>query len=156
VTIISIEGASAAGKTTTSSTLASYYDGFHIPEVNTWWKRPEQEYPEWFFERQADRWRIAQDKKSEYSFVVIDIDLFQPLWYNWAYNFTLFNGQSLDFVADFYRKQILSKKIGFPDKYYILSTNEAELRRRKEGDVTMKAWWIRNALKIYRATETLL
>jgi adenylate kinase family enzyme len=41
MTVISIEGASAAGKTTTSSTLSLRYDGYHIPEVNTWWKRPE-------------------------------------------------------------------------------------------------------------------
>jgi adenylate kinase family enzyme len=59
MTIIQIEGASAVGKTTTSSALALKYDGYHIPEVNTWWKRPEHEYPEWFFERQLDRFRTA-------------------------------------------------------------------------------------------------
>jgi deoxyadenosine/deoxycytidine kinase len=80
--IINIEGASAVGKTTTSNTLALRYNAYHIPEVNTWWKRPEPEYPEWFFERQLDRWRIAQEKLENHRFVVIDIDLFQPLWYN--------------------------------------------------------------------------
>ncbi|WP_020616400.1 hypothetical protein [Paenibacillus daejeonensis] len=136
MTIISIEGASAVGKTTTSSTLAARYGGCHIPEVNTWWKRPEPGYPEWFFERQVDRWRIANEKLSEHRFVVIDIDLFQPFWYNWAFDFTLFDGQSLDFVADFYRKQLLEQKIGFPDHYFLLSTNEIELRKRKNGDTT--------------------
>jgi hypothetical protein len=138
VTVISIEGASAAGKTATSSLLASNHNGFHIPEVNTWWKRPEQVYPEWFFERQVDRWRIAQEKMNDHRFVVIDIDIFQPFWYNWAFEYTLFGGQSLDFVADFYRKQLHDQRIGFPDKYYILSTDETELRKRKEGDVTRR------------------
>jgi hypothetical protein len=41
-------------------------------------------------------------------------------------------------VAEFYRKQLLEQKIGFPDKYYLLSANEAELRKRKEGDITRR------------------
>ncbi|MFD0712963.1 hypothetical protein [Paenibacillus sp. GCM10027626] len=133
--VINIEGASAVGKTTTSSMLASRYNAFHIPEVNSWWQRPEDEYPEWFFERQLDRWSIAQEKLQKHHFVVIDIDLFQPFWYNWAFDFTLFGGQSLDFVAEFYRKQIRAQKIGFSDKYYLLSATETELRKRKAGDL---------------------
>lgn len=138
MTVINIEGASAVGKTTTSSLLASSYKGFHIPEVNAWWKCPDPEYREWFFERQLDRWRIAQEKKEDHRFVVIDIDLFQPFWYNWAFDFTLFGGQSLDFVTDFYRKQFLAQKIGFPDRYYILNANETELLKRKVGDTTRR------------------
>ncbi len=138
MTVINIEGASASGKTTTSSALALRYDGYHIPEVNTWWKRPENEYREWFFERNVDRWRIAKEKIKDHRFVVIDIDLFQPFWYNWAFDFTLYGRQSLDFVAEFYRKQLLDQKIGFPDKYYLLSANETELRKRKEGDITRR------------------
>jgi hypothetical protein len=84
--VINIEGASASGKTTTSSALALGYDGYHIPEVNTLWMRPEYEYREWFFERNVDRWRIAQEKMKDHRFVVIDIDLFQPFWYNWAFD----------------------------------------------------------------------
>lgn len=134
ITIINLEGASAVGKTTTSSALALSYDGFHIPEVNTWWKHPEHAHPEWFFERQLDRWKIAQEKIKDHRFVVIDIDLFQPFWYNWAFGFTLFGGQTLEFVSEFYRKQLLDRKIGFPDKYYLLNINENELRKRKDGD----------------------
>ncbi|MGG1634580.1 hypothetical protein MHH56_31860 [Paenibacillus sp. FSL K6-3182] len=136
MTIIHMEGASAVGKTTTSSALALKYGGYHIPEVNTLWKRPEIEYPEWFFERQLDRFRIAQEKSKAHRFVVIDIDLFQPFWYNWAFGFTLFGGQSLEFLTDYFRKQLLARKLGFPDKYYLLNINEAELRKRKEGDAT--------------------
>lgn len=80
MTVINIEGASASGKTTTSSALALRYNGYHIPEVNAWWKRPEYEYREWFFERNVDRWRIAKEKMEDHRFVVIDIDLFQPLF----------------------------------------------------------------------------
>ncbi|WP_236013304.1 hypothetical protein [Paenibacillus glycanilyticus] len=83
MTIISIEGASAVGKTSTSTELAAIHGAFHIPEINTWWKeRPNPEYREWWFERQADRWRIALENRNKHSFVVIDIDLFQPFWYN--------------------------------------------------------------------------
>lgn len=139
MTVISIEGASAVGKTTTSAKLAASYGGIHIPEVNTWWKqRPVPEYREWWFERQADRWRIAQEHLATYRFAVIDIDLFQPFWYNWAFDFTLFDRQSLEFVSHYYRKLILQQQIGIPDKYYVLSATEAELRKRKVEDTTRR------------------
>jgi len=133
MTIISIDGASAAGKTTTSAALSNLLGAFHIPEVAAWWKKPEQEYPEWFFERQVDRWRIATEKEQEQQ-VIIDIDLFQPFWYNWAFDFTLFNGQSLEFNVDYYRPLLAQRKLGFPDKYFILYTSESILRERKAND----------------------
>ena len=135
MTIISIEGASAAGKTTTSAALAAKTVGFHIPEVAMSWEKPQREYPEWFFERQADRWNIATEKEKE-GLAVIDIDLFQPFWYNWSFGFTLFDGQSLDFVANFYRPLIEQRQLGFPDRYFILHTDEEQLRTRKAGDAT--------------------
>lgn len=138
MTVISIDGASAVGKTTTSSSLAKKYGGYWIPEVNALWNSPEPMYPEWFFERQVERWAIAQEKSSRHPFVAIDTDLFQPFWYNWAFDFTLFGGQSLEFVTEYYRKQILNRSIGFPDKYYVLCVNEVELRKRKEKDNTRR------------------
>ncbi|WP_458121639.1 hypothetical protein [Paenibacillus sp. Z6-24] len=97
MTIISIEGASAAGKTTTSAALSAQSGALHIPEVAALWEKPDQLYPEWFFERQVDRWHMAARHEQETQ-VIIDIDLFQPFWYNWSFDFTLFDGQSLDFV----------------------------------------------------------
>jgi len=44
MTIISIEGASAAGKTTTSAAFAARHHGFHIPEVAAWWEKPVPDY----------------------------------------------------------------------------------------------------------------
>ncbi|MDM5278290.1 hypothetical protein ACN9MH_11625 [Paenibacillus silvae] len=135
MTIISIEGASAAGKTTTSATLANQNGSFHIPEVAAWWEKPELVYPEWFFERQVDRWKIATEKEKD-GLVIIDIDLYQPFWYNWAFDFTLFDGQSLEFVENFYRPLLNQRKLGFPDKYFILHTQETNLRQRKASDET--------------------
>ncbi|WP_442600731.1 hypothetical protein [Paenibacillus sp. KN14-4R] len=136
MTIISIEGASAVGKTTTSAELSKIKNAFHIPEVAMLWKKPEQEYPEWFFERQLYRWNIAVEQEQSKDLVVVDIDLFQPLWYNWSFNFSLFNGQSLEFVEKFYRPMLIDKRIGFPDMYFLLYTNEDNLRKRKLMDST--------------------
>lgn len=135
MTIISIEGASAVGKTATSIALARANQAFHIPEVAAWWEKPQRAYPEWFFERQLDRWNIALEKEL-HTQVIIDIDLFQPFWYNWSFDFTLFDGQSLDFVEHFYRPLIEQQKLGFPDTYFVLYTDEANLRQRKAGDST--------------------
>ncbi|MCR8656695.1 ATP-binding protein [Paenibacillus endoradicis] len=135
MTIISIEGASAGGKTTTSAALTNQIGAFHIPEVASWWKKPKQEYPEWFFERQIDRWKIASEKEQD-GLVIIDIDLYQPFWYNWAFDFKLFNGQTLEFVENFYRPLLSQRKLGFPDKYFLLYTSESTLRERKRKDET--------------------
>ncbi|OWA37694.1 hypothetical protein B9G55_06510 [Saccharibacillus sp. O16] len=135
MTIISIEGASAAGKTTTSSAFAARNQGFHIPEVAAWWEAPNPVYPEWFFERQADRWAAAIEQEAKRP-VVIDIDLFQPFWYNWSFDFTLFNGQTLEFVENVYRPLFRQRKLGFPDKYFLLYADEPRLRERKAGDAT--------------------
>ncbi|ANF97822.1 hypothetical protein [Paenibacillus bovis] len=135
MTIISIEGASAAGKTTTSAALAIRNNALHIPEIAACWEKPEPIYPEWFFERQVDRWNMATRQEATTQ-VIIDIDLFQPFWYNWSFDFTLFDGQSLDFVERFYRPFISRQKIGFPDKYFILYTEEQNLRDRKANDAT--------------------
>jgi len=133
MTIISIEGASAAGKTTTSAAFAARSGALHIPEIAMLWEKPDPEYPEWFFERQADRWKMALGEEPKRQ-VVIDIDLFQPFWYNWAFDFTLFDGQSLAFVEAFYRPLFAGQKIGFPDIYFLLSAPESRLRERKAGD----------------------
>lgn len=135
MTIISIEGASAAGKTTTSAALAALKQGLHIQEVAMLWAKPEPAYPEWFFERQADRWQMALEHESS-GLAVIDIDLFQPFWYNWAFGFTLFDRQSLEFVEAFYRPLIQARKLGFPDAYFVLHAEEPRLRQRKAGDST--------------------
>ncbi|NGZ77717.1 ATP-binding protein [Saccharibacillus alkalitolerans] len=135
MTIISIEGASAAGKTTTSSALARQTGALHIQEVAACWNKPEPEYPEWFFERQADRWSLAAERDRD-GLAIIDIDLFQPFWYNWSFDFTLFGGQSLDFVERFYRPLLERRAIGFPDKYFLLSAAEPDLRQRKANDAT--------------------
>jgi len=81
VTIISVEGASAAGKTTTSATLAIRNNALHIHEVAACWEKLEPIYPKWFFERQVDRWNMAT-RQEPTTQVIIDIDLFQPFWYN--------------------------------------------------------------------------
>jgi hypothetical protein len=85
--IICFEGASAVGKTTTADCFKTTGGAFVVPEVNLLFERPEDAPPEWYFERQVQRWQIAQEQSSFYRLVILDGDLFQPLWYSWAYNF---------------------------------------------------------------------
>jgi hypothetical protein len=132
MTVICLEGASAVGKTTTARSLAEKHGAFVVPEVNRLFERPAAESPGWYYERQVDRWSMAREKSRSFALVVLDGDPLQPLWYNWAYHFA--DRQSLDFMARFYGPRIRSGEIGFPDQYYLLSTNSAELRRRREND----------------------
>jgi len=134
MSIICFEGASAVGKTTTANRCKTICGAFVMPEVNLLFERPENESPEWYFERQAERWQIAQEQSKSYHLVILDGDPFQPFWYSWAYNFV--GWQSLNFMEQFCQPKIQNKTLGFPDKYFIFSANEDELKRRKGADAS--------------------
>ncbi len=135
--IICLEGASAVGKTTTSEGIAKITNAYIVPEVNLLFERPNDETKTWYLERQVERWQIVQNKLKKYDTVILDGDIFQPLAYNWCFNFEIFN-QSLEFIYEFYLSEIMAGRIGFPDKYFYLSTSQANLRQRKEHDLTRK------------------
>ena len=134
MTVICFEGASAVGKTTTSNALKDGGDSFVVPEVNQLFGRSDDEPVEWYFERQIDRWQFALEASKNYRLVVLDGDPFQPLWYNWAYDFV--GWQKLDFMERFYRSAIEAGLIAFPQRYFIFGTSETELRRRRASDAT--------------------
>jgi thymidylate kinase len=133
--IICLEGASAIGKTTTCREIEKRYNAYVVPEVNLLFQRPNPEPQKWYIERQVERWQIANEKLKSYDLVLLDGDVFQPIWYNWIYNEY---HNSLLFLKEFYATQIKAQNVGFPDVYIHLSTNEKELRKRKENDTTRR------------------
>jgi hypothetical protein len=130
--IVCLEGPSAVGKTTAASALAAA-GAYVVPEVNELFSRPAGEAPEWYLERQVERWTMAARAPG---LAILDGDPFQPLWYNWSYGFD--GWQSLDELAAFYRPRILRGDINFPDLYVILGAPAGVLRARKEGDATRR------------------
>lgn len=132
--IICFEGASGVGKSTTADAFKVSCGAPVIPEVNQLYSRPKDEPAAWYFERQVERWSMALEQSKAHPLVILDGDPFQPLWYNWAYNFV--GWQDLNFMERFYRPRIQSGAIQLPDLYIIFSIDEAELRRRKEADTT--------------------
>jgi hypothetical protein len=102
-----------------------------VPDVPALFERPTEEDPDWYFERQVDRWRLAKGHRTD-EFVVLDGDPFQPLWYNWAYGFV--GWQPLEHLEDFYRPHVARGDIDFPDFYVFFSASVDTLRARKEGD----------------------
>jgi thymidylate kinase len=143
--VICFEGASAVGKTTTANAFKAG-GAYVVPEVNLLFERPQEERAEWYFERQVERWSMAQAAQDSYSLVILDGDPFQPLWYNWAYDFE--GRQDLNFMERFYKPRVLNKTIEFPDLYFILSTTQAELRNRKAGDAGRKRRGFETHLKM--------
>ncbi len=144
--IICFEGASAIGKTTTANALKVIYGAFVVSEVNELFNRPEDAPAQWYFERQVERWSIAQERSNSHHLVILDGDPFQPLWYNWAYDFV--EWQDLNFICQFYQPRVQNKTIEFPDLYFIFSAHEAELRRRKASDVSRQRRGFEKHLKI--------
>jgi thymidylate kinase len=132
--IICFEGASAVGKTALSKYLQENYNAYVIPEVNLLFQRKPNEPKFWYFEKQVERWQLAAGASKNYEMVIFDGDPFQPLWYNWAYNFDVL--ESLELITDFYREKLAAGRIAFPDKYFILSVNTDELKKRKINDTS--------------------
>ncbi len=130
--IICFEGASAVGKTTVSKHLHENFDAYVIPEVNLLFQRTRNESKYWYFERQTERWEMAVSAAEKYRLVILDGDPFQPLWYNWSYNYDF--GNSFDEIMHFYQSALTDKRINFPDKYFILSINTDELKKRQLND----------------------
>jgi hypothetical protein len=129
--ILCLEGPSAVGKTTTAAALAAA--GAHVvPEANVLFTRPAEAEPEWYFERQVERWALASRAAREHDLVVLDGDPFQPLWYSWSYGYA--GWQPLEMMEAFYRPRIERGDIGWPDRYVVLGAPEAVLRQRKAAD----------------------
>ena len=125
--IVCLEGPSAVGKSTTASALAAS-GGVAIAEANVLFARPADEAPDWYLERQVERWAIAARAPG---LAILDGDPFQPLWYNWTYGFAR---QSLDELAAFYRPRLADREIGWPHLYFVLGAGVDALRERKAGD----------------------
>ncbi|TCD22952.1 hypothetical protein E0D86_10000 [Pseudomonas sp. IC_126] len=132
MTIVCIEGASSVGKTTVCRILEAEFGFTRVPEVNELYARSSEESPSWYFERQVDRWEMANEVSSSGGSAILDGDPFQPVWYNWI--FSDLGLQSIDAVLSFYCEKLNAGTIRLPDKYYLLTAGEIELRRRKESD----------------------
>jgi len=132
VTVICLEGASGIGKSTSSLYLNKHFNFKIIPEVNEMFERPIKESSTWYFEKQVERWRLAENESIKGDNVILDGDPMQPLWYNWIFSDLGF--QPIEQVYEFYSYAIEKGKIKFPEKYFILTASELELRKRKESD----------------------
>ena len=129
MSIACFEGPSAVGKTTTARALQTSHGIEVIPDVAGLFERASDEPAFWYFERQVERWQLAQRCSVD---VVLDTDPFQPLWYNWAYDFD--DWQSLEVLRTFYRPRIARKEIAFPDLYVLFTANIEALHQRKLSD----------------------
>ena len=132
--IICFEGASAVGKTALAEHLRENFNAYVIPEVNFLFQRTPYEPQFWYFERQTERWKMATDASHDYEIVILDGDPFQPIWYNWSYDFDF--GAPFVEITAFYQRELAAGKIAFPDKYFILSVKTGELKKRKAGDLS--------------------
>lgn len=134
MTVICLEGPSAAGKTTLAAAISSNDGAAVVPEVNQLFDRSGDEPWHWYFDRQVDRWRKARQAADDGGLAILDGDIFQPLWYGWTYGYS--EGASLSEMLDFYLPLLDQGVVNAPDQYFVLECSESELRRRSAGDGT--------------------
>ncbi len=128
--IICFEGPSAIGKTTLSYAFANEY--YIVSEVNQLYNRKEENSRHWYVEMQSERFKkcLASDKPT-----ILDGDIFQPIWYNWIFNYPA------EFLAkaqtqEYYMRKILHGQLRFPDLYVVFSASQEQLSKRREADPT--------------------
>ncbi len=133
--IICLEGPSAVGKTTTSAALAEQGNTYVVSEIAELYGPPPAELggwdrTQWLLDRQVFRWETAARMSSSHELVVFDSDPIK-LYYRWLTE----NDRSVwNREYSFHREMVLNHKLGFADRYYVLTANEDRLRERKEGD----------------------
>lgn len=134
MTILCLEGPSAVGKSTLAQVLADRIGARVVPEVNQLYERPADADDAWYLARQQDRWQLAAQASLAGQVAVLDGDVFQPLWYGWAYGFA--EHLPLHDLLAFYRPRLISGLMGFPLRYVLLQAGTDELRQRKAHDPT--------------------
>ena len=135
--ILCLEGPSAVGKSTTALSLAEEIGGAVIPEANKLYERPISVEPNWYLQRQVERWAMASKYWAQGKIPILDGDPFQPLWYNWVYA-KEGTWQSLDFLSSFYEPLVTAGTIRFPDRYFVLDVELETLSIRKVNDSNNK------------------
>ena len=141
---ICFEGPSGIGKTTISNRFEK--DCKVIPEVNALFRSEENEGGWWYYQKQIERYQLSELADC----AIFDGDIFQPLWYNWSYNYP--EGYfSLEEMFSFYQRELQQGNMDFPDLYIIFKATEQELRLRKERDPSRQR---RNFEKHLKLIET--
>lgn len=126
------EGASGIGKTTLCKKFKDVYD--IIPEVNQLFEKIDSSDNHWYLKKQIERFGIGNKSKKT---SIFDGDFFQPIWYNWVYNYPKEFLSAKDTLL-FYEKRIRTQEILFPDLYIVFFCSEQELRKRKNFDKNRK------------------
>lgn len=117
------------GKSSTARELERRSRFRWVREVNALFRPPLPRTPHWYDARQVQRDQMAR----QYGHAVLDGDPFQSLWYGWTYpEFT----PDLPETLAFYRQNIQSGTLHFPDFYFVLQASETVLRERKASDLT--------------------
>ena len=102
--IICFEGPSGIGKTTMGKLLSATYN--IVPEVNLLFQRPTNESKYWYHERQVERYSLCKQATKP---SILDGDIFQPIWYNWVFNYPpeFLNKEE---IHKFYRAKLSEKR----------------------------------------------
>jgi hypothetical protein len=127
VVIIALEGALATGKSTVANHLASHHGAIAIEEVSKYFRRPDPEPYDWYFERQLDRLKIARRHAEQGNLVILAGDPFQPIWFNWIYPELGFAPWA--YVLEFLEHQVSDKLL--PHFYGFLTSSDEEMYHRQ-------------------------
>lgn len=125
--IVVIEGAPGVGKSTLAGELGRR-GARVIPEVNLLFARPVEEPAGWYYDRQNARWEMAVLGARDGELVVLDGDVYQPVWFNWIYRDEGYEDWRRP--LEFFACRMGKGRMGLPDRYVVLRLEEGLRRER--------------------------
>jgi thymidylate kinase len=132
--LICIEGPSAVGKTSTCKLFEKNNNAYIVEE--TIFRQLNgctlEEQAFFYLNKEIERWNLAQEKLISHPLVIFDSDPLKPLWFNWAFSFI--DCLPLSELNTFFRNAINTGDLGYPDVYFMLTTSDQQLFRRKNDD----------------------
>lgn len=125
--IAAFEGAPGVGKSTIAASLRRQGVSV-VPEVNKLFLRPVEEPADWYLDRQNARWEIAAQAERDGRVALLDGDPLQPLWFGWLYLDERWT--SVTTAASFFIERVKTGRMRVPDRYFLLTLDEAERANR--------------------------
>lgn len=127
--VVTFEGAPAVGKSTVAGKLSDFHSCYTVPEVNKLFGKEDRISDLWYYQKQVERWNLANENQDYSVLSILDGDVFQPIWFGAL--FPNENWGNFKQKVNFYSEMLDKKNIDFPNIYVYFHLEEGVRAERE-------------------------